>query len=116
MAELRDNKKKEEKFVLDCVNANKSQKKEYNSLLDINCVSYLSKKIIFSHLAKNNFINKNGFILKDPGLIFKKPLGLSKKKLTKHSNEFLSPNDSLDENNVQFKSIYDDINKKIPNF
>ena len=57
--EIRKIRKKEEKFVLDCINASKSQKKEYNSLLDFNCTSYLSKKNIINHLVKYNFINKN---------------------------------------------------------
>ena len=114
MEEIRNNKKKEEKFVLDCINANKSQKKEYNSLLDINCASYLSKKINLSHLAKNNFISKNRFVLKDPGLILKKTLRLPIKKLEK-SKYFSKQNSFLYDNNIQFKSLFDDLNKKIYN-
>ena len=54
---LREIRKKEKKFILDCINTSKSQKKEYNSLLDFNCQSFLSKKNIMNYLAKNNFIN-----------------------------------------------------------
>ena len=57
--ELRKIRKKEQKFVLDCTNPSKSQKKEYDSLLDFNCTSFLSKKNIINHLAKNNFFNQN---------------------------------------------------------
>ena len=56
---LRNIRKKEQKFILDCTNPSKSQKKEYNSLLDFNCTSFLSKKNIVNHLTKNNFINKD---------------------------------------------------------
>ena len=65
--ELRKIRKKEQKFILDCINSSKSQKKNYNSLLDVNCSSYLTKKNILNHLTKNNFINQDGKILKDPG-------------------------------------------------
>ena len=56
---LRNIRKKEQKFILDCINTSKSQKKEYNSLLDFNCQSFLSKKNNMNHLVKNNFININ---------------------------------------------------------
>ena len=65
--ELRKIRKKEEKFILDCTNSIKSRKKDYNSLLDFNCTSYLSKKNNLNHLAKFNFISKDGEVLKDPG-------------------------------------------------
>ena len=64
--ELRKIRKKEQKFILDCINTSKSQKKNYNSLLDANCSSYLTKKIILNHLTKNNFINQEGKVLRDP--------------------------------------------------
>ncbi len=64
--ELRKIRQKEQKFVLDCINSSKSQKKNYNSLLDINCISYLTKKNILNHLAKNHFINQDGKVLTDP--------------------------------------------------
>jgi hypothetical protein len=57
---------KEKGFVLDCTNINKCKYKLYNPLLDDNCASYLLTKNNFEHLQKIGFINKNGFILKDP--------------------------------------------------
>ena len=66
--ELRKNRKKEKKFILDCTNFIKSQKKDYNSLLDFNCTSYLSKKNNIRHLTKHKFITQEGEILKDPGI------------------------------------------------
>ena len=53
--ELRKIRKKEKKFILDCINASKSQKKEYNSLLDFNCTSFISKNNnILNQLTNNN--------------------------------------------------------------
>jgi hypothetical protein len=71
--ELRKIRQKEKKFVLDCTNSSKSQKKDYNSLLDFNCSSYLLRKNILSHLTKHNFINQNGDVLEDPSNALKSP-------------------------------------------
>jgi hypothetical protein len=64
--ELRKIRQKEQKFVLDCINTSKSQKKYYNSLLDANCIGYLTKKNIMNHLTQNNLINQDGKVLLDP--------------------------------------------------
>lgn len=71
--ELRKIRQKEKKFILDCTNTSKSQKKDYNSLLDFNCSSYLLKKNILNHLTKHNFINQNGDVLEDPSNTLKSP-------------------------------------------
>ena len=63
---------KENKFILDCTNILKCQKKEYNPLFDENCASYLLKNNHIKHLQNIGFINKNGVILKDPDNIRKK--------------------------------------------
>ena len=60
---------KENKFILDCTNLLKSQKKDYNPLYDENCASYLLKDQNIKHLKDVGFINKNGIILKDPDII-----------------------------------------------
>ena len=60
---------KENKFILDCTNLIKSQKKDYNPLYDENCASYLLKNQNMKHLKEVGFINKNGVILKDPDII-----------------------------------------------
>ena len=71
--ELRKIRQKEKKFVLDCTNTSKSQKKDYNSLLDFNCSSYLLRKNILDHLTKHKFINQNGDVLEDPSNTMKSP-------------------------------------------
>ena len=62
---------KENKFILDCTNMEKSKKKEYNSLLDANCASYLLKNQNMKHLKNIGFINKSGVILNDPDIMRK---------------------------------------------
>lgn len=121
---------KENKFVLDCTNIIKCQKKEYNSLLDKNCVNYLLKQQNIRHFKEVGFINKNGMILKDPdtkkkkqNLFFKihKPLMLTetnfyKYKFLKHNqtnyntiNSF-NYNNKLTKKNIQiFKPIFDSL-------
>ena len=47
--------------------------KDYNSLLDFNCSSYLLRKNILNHLTKHNFINQNGDVLEDPSNTLKSP-------------------------------------------
>ena len=66
LVEMQRNLKKEQKFVLDCTNATKSQKKEYNPLLDGYCSSFLRKKNTINLLIKKGFLASNGLILKDP--------------------------------------------------
>ena len=60
------NEKKENNFILDCTNINNSRKKEYNSLFDSYCISFLGKENNRKFLLKRGFINKNGYILNDP--------------------------------------------------
>ena len=121
---------KENKFILDCTNVIKSQKKEYNSLLDKNCVSYLLKQQNIKHFKEVGFINKNGMILKDPdttrkkqNFFFKiqKPLMLTetnfnKYKILKHNKinyntiNFFNYNNKLTKKNIPiFKPIFDSL-------
>ena len=65
-------KEKEDRFVLDCVNRNLSQKKDYNSLYDKYCQSFFASKTTRSHLHQFGFITKKGLVLKDPGFHFSK--------------------------------------------
>ena len=58
-------KKKEEKFVLDCVNRTKSTIKYYNPLFDDNLNAFFSSNIIRKQLRDKNFINTNGYVLYD---------------------------------------------------
>ena len=77
---LEDQKCKEKGFVLDCTNLNECKIKIYNPLLDTNCASYLLKKNIFEHLKNKGFINKNGFVLKDPDKYEKNIFNIVQKK------------------------------------
>ena len=78
---------KEKKFVLDCTNKSKCQKKDYNPLLDKNCVSYFLKEYNLLHLKNAGFINKKGIILKDPDYRLKnKSFNNKKNKSFKYRN------------------------------
>lgn len=57
---------KETKFVLDCVNRNKSSLKFYNPLYDDHLNTYFGLGTVRKHLKENSFINTNGFVLFDP--------------------------------------------------
>jgi hypothetical protein len=69
--------KKEQHFVLDCVNIQSSKMKVYNPLYDQNLESFFSSSSIQFHLKKLGFINKKGQILQDPDI---KRLGIIKNK------------------------------------
>lgn len=58
-------KKKEEKFILDCVNKNSSTLKYYNPLFDDHLNSFFSSETIRKQLKHKGFINTNGFVLYD---------------------------------------------------
>lgn len=59
-------KQKEDNFVLDCININKSKLGVYNPLKDNNLYSFFSSHVIRKHLKHVGFINTKGFILNDP--------------------------------------------------
>ena len=118
---LRKIRIKEKKFVLDCINQSKSQKKEYNSLLDFNCTSFLSKKNIFNNLTKNSFINsyENKAIF-DKNYLFKNKtpqsynnkytninqIGIINSPLIiKKQNKFILPNNN-EKKKIMLKKIY----------
>lgn len=58
-------KKKEEKFVLDCVNKNTSTLRFYNPLFDDHLNSFFSSGTIRKQLKDKGFINTEGFVLYD---------------------------------------------------
>lgn len=58
-------KKKESKFVLDCVNKNTSNLKYYNPLFDDHLNSFFASEVIRKQLKSKGFINTNGFIMYD---------------------------------------------------
>jgi len=59
-------RKKEEQFVLDCVNKKTSSIKYYNPLFDDNLNSFFAGDNIRKQLKDKGFINTNGFVLYDP--------------------------------------------------
>ena len=59
-------KQKEDNFVLDCINKNKSSLGYYNPLRDYNLHSFFSSNVIRRHLKNVGFINTKGFLLEDP--------------------------------------------------
>ena len=56
---------KENHFVLDCMNIEKSKQKEYNILTDNNCVGYLTKKFFFKNYKQETLIDKAIKLLKE---------------------------------------------------
>ena len=59
-------RKKEEQFVLDCVNKKNSSIKYYNPLFDDHLNAFFAGGVIRKHLKNKGFINTNGFVLYDP--------------------------------------------------
>lgn len=62
-------KQKEDNFILDCININKSKLGMYNPLQDNNLFSFFSSNVIRKHLKEVGFINTNGFLLDDPNRV-----------------------------------------------
>ena len=73
------NNKKESKFVLDCVNLEKSKLKNYVPLFDYNLHEFFENKIIQKDLINKGFINSKGFVNYDP--YYKKGMGIPKNNL-----------------------------------
>ena len=76
--------KKENKFVLDCTNLEKSKLKNYVPLFDYNLHEFFENKVIQKELANKGFINSKGFVNYDP--YYKKGMGLPKKKNMRYSS------------------------------
>ena len=70
--------KKENKFVLDCTNLQKSKLKNYVPLFDYNLHEFFENKLIQKDLADKGFINSKGFVNYDP--YYRKGMGIPKKK------------------------------------
>ena len=77
--------KKENKFVLDCTNLQKSKLKNYVPLFDYNLHEFFENKSIQKDLAKKGFINSKGFVNYDP--YYKKGMGMPKRKNLRYSSE-----------------------------
>ena len=81
--------KKENKFVLDCTNAEKSKMKHYVPLFDYNLHEYFENKDIQKELANKGFIDSKGFVNYDP--IYRIGMGVPKKKYNRNASA-RSPN------------------------
>ena len=57
---------KENGFVLDCTNKQKSKMKDYVSLYDYHLQSFFTSDLIRKELLNKGFINSKGFIMYDP--------------------------------------------------
>ena len=57
---------KENGFVLDCTNKQKSKMKDYVSLYDYHLQSFFTSEMIRKELKNKGFINSQGFIMYDP--------------------------------------------------
>jgi hypothetical protein len=77
--------KKENKFVLDCTNLQKSKLKIYIPLFDENLHEFFENRIIQKELAKKGFINSKGFVNYDP--YYKKGMGMLKRKNLRNKSE-----------------------------
>jgi len=77
--------KKENKFVLDCTNLQKSKLKNYVPLFDYNLHEFFENKSIQKDLANKGFINSKGFVNYDP--YYKKGMGIPKRKNLRSSSE-----------------------------
>jgi len=76
--------KKENKFVLDCTNLEKSKLKNYVPLFDYNLHEFFENKEIQKELANKGFINSKGFVNYDP--YYRKGMGVPKKKNIRFSS------------------------------
>ena len=84
-----NNNKKENKFVLDCTNLEKSKLKNYVPLFDYNLHEFFENKAIQKELANKGFINSKGFVNYDP--YYRKGMGIPKKKNLRFSSA-INPN------------------------
>ena len=107
------NKQLENRFVLDCTNLN-NKINTYNSLYDVNCISFFNSKEIRKHLQRQGFINKKGKILVDPqknkdhiGSLSKK----DKKKLLEKIQQRINTKGNNDNSKEKLKRI-SSINKE----
>ena len=76
---------KEEGFVLDCLNKQKSSLKDYVSLYDYHLKNYFASENVRKDLKSKGFINAKGFIMYDP--IHRNVMGIKTEKKQKRISE-----------------------------
>ena len=64
MEKMKNDIKKENNFVLDCTNKEKSKQKEYNILTDSNCLGFLTSKYFLQNYRQPTLMDKVNKILK----------------------------------------------------
>ena len=106
---------KENGFVLDCTNKQKSTMKDYVSLYDYHLKSFFSSEYIRKDLKSKGFINSKGFIMYDP--VHRDVMGkITEKKKKKVTNDEMKNKlmNSIQEINVpsNFKDKEIDAEKK----
>ena len=95
---------KEKNFILDCTNKEKSQQKEYDILIDNNCLGFLTRKYNLKKYRKPTLIDKVNIILK--GRRNKTETNFEKK--TKNNDIKMKRNSDL--NNKEIKKLLPFIN------
>ena len=98
--------KKEGKFVLDCINYEKSKMKYYVPLYDYNLHGYFKSTQVQKELKMKGFINSKGFVNYDP--VYKEEMFSKKKKLPKNVQK--NARDILKEQ-IENSKLYE--NKKV---
>ena len=76
---------KENGFVLDCTNKQKSTMKDYVSLYDYHLKTFFSSEYVRKDLKSKGFINTKGFIMYDP--VHRNVMGTKKEKKKKNITE-----------------------------
>ena len=107
----------ENKFVLDCLNVEKSKMKYYVPLFDYNLHEFFGSKIIQNDLLKKGFITNKGYVNYDP--YYRAGMGVQKekKKININKNEeILKKQIEKNEINTKEKIILkvSPTNKKLP--
>ena len=107
----------ENKFVLDCLNVEKSKMKYYVPLFDYNLHGFFGSKIIQNELLKKGFITNKGYVNYDP--YYRAGMGVQKEKKKMYINkneEILKKQIEKNEINTKEKIILkvSPTNKKLP--
>ena len=103
----------ENKFVLDCLNAEKSKMKYYVPLFDYNLHGFFGSKYIQSELLKKGFITNKGYVNYDP--YYRAGMGVQKekKKMYINKNEEILKK-QIEKNEINTKEKIEQISK-LPN-
>ena len=93
--------KKENKFVLDCTNYEKSKLKYYVPLFDYNLQEFFENKKVQKDLINKGFINSKGFVNYDP--VYRQGMKIPK-TIMQRNNSFLNQNNNYIKQQVRTNS------------